>query len=151
MTFEILDFEGHKYGEVDYFSSLCALGPLITCSQPRNKNGPFTEERAQKLILSEEQRLKNNEREYKINDLPRLIFKNHLWCQFYTCSSRTRTRQPRLQQKATPTHGRSSVNGEHRWSVPIKIQQQQVTYASQSVIVEMVGGGVSSRLSSHLH
>ena len=27
VTFEILDFEGHKYEEVDYFSWRCALGP----------------------------------------------------------------------------------------------------------------------------
>ena len=33
VTFEILDFEGHKYGEFDYFSSLCALGPLKRISE----------------------------------------------------------------------------------------------------------------------
>ena len=27
VTFEFLDFEGHKYEEVDYFSWRCALGP----------------------------------------------------------------------------------------------------------------------------
>ena len=27
VTFEILDFEGHKYEKVDYFRWWCALGP----------------------------------------------------------------------------------------------------------------------------